>query len=165
MSIYCPVLDHKVTYIHCQDCDGDCRKTSKKDNNDTAANPDDSVFYCIVAGGRDFDDYELMKRKLDSILSKQIKVVIISGHANGADKLGERYAKEKGHELIIVPAEWQLYGKRAGYLRNRRMHMIASQHKKRGCVCFWDGRSKGTAQNFEIAKEYDVQLKVIRYKK
>lgn len=74
----------------------------------------------IIAGGRDFNNYELLKYKTDiylSNLSKTHKIVIISGNANGADKLGEIYAKEKGYELESYPADWDKYEKRAGYLK------------------------------------------------
>ena len=43
----------------------------------------------IVAGCRDFDNYELLKEKCDYFLQDEKKedVVIISGHAFGADAL------------------------------------------------------------------------------
>ena len=43
----------------------------------------------IVAGCRDFDNYELLKEKCDYFLQDEKKedVVIISGHASGADAL------------------------------------------------------------------------------
>ena len=43
----------------------------------------------IVAGSRTFDDYTLLKEKLDFFLKNQKDVVIVSGTAKGADKLGE----------------------------------------------------------------------------
>lgn len=50
-----------------------------------------------MAGGRDFADYELMKFKLNHLLSQKKDIEIISGGARGADSLGERYAKERQH--------------------------------------------------------------------
>ena len=52
----------------------------------------------IVAGTRTFDDYVLMREKLDRIILglqedySGAPVVIISGNAKGADQLGIRYA-------------------------------------------------------------------------
>jgi len=46
----------------------------------------------IVAGSRSFRDYEVLCKVLDEM---EI-TTIISGGARGADKLGERYAKERG---------------------------------------------------------------------
>ena len=41
----------------------------------------------IVAGSRNFNDYNLLKNKLDVILSNQKEVIIVSGTARGADKI------------------------------------------------------------------------------
>ena len=56
----------------------------------------------IIAGCRDFNNYELLREKCDYMLSKKKdthKVIIVSGHAAGADALGEVYASERGFGL------------------------------------------------------------------
>ncbi|OBX37015.1 hypothetical protein A8U91_01363 [Halomonas elongata] len=80
----------------------------------------DRVIRCIVAGGRDFDDWPLMKRKLDAIFANQEMVEIVSGGAAGADSLGERYAEERGWPIRRFPADWQNLGRRAGRSATRR---------------------------------------------
>jgi len=123
-------------------------------------------FYCLVAGSRTFTDYSLLSRKLDKILSNQSDVVIVSGGAHGADTLAEYYAKERGYGLKIFHANWNLYGKSAGYKRNEKMWdyiTSVANAEHRGCVCFWDGQSKGTAHNFEFAKVNDTPLRVIKF--
>lgn len=74
----------------------------------------------IIAGCRDFDNYELLKEKCDYFLQDEKKedVVIISGHASGADALGERYAQERGSLLETYPADWKVHGRAAGPIRN-----------------------------------------------
>lgn len=54
----------------------------------------------IVARCRDFADYELLKEKCDFYLQnkKPENIVSVSGHASGADALGERYAQERGSD-------------------------------------------------------------------
>ena len=46
----------------------------------------------IIAGGRDFTDYNLLKEKVDYYLQNAInnnyKIIIVSGTAKGADRLG-----------------------------------------------------------------------------
>lgn len=64
----------------------------------------------IIAGGRTFTDYPLLVKACDNALSKQIEVEIVSGTANGADKLGERYAMEKGYSIKRFPANWDKQG-------------------------------------------------------
>ena len=73
---------------------------------------------------RDFNDYNLLKEKCDTFL--EIKrmvndIQIVSGGARGADSLGERYAAEKGYHLQLFNADWEKYGKSAGYKRNVEM--------------------------------------------
>ena len=48
-----------------------------------------SKYKVIVAGCRDFADYELLKEKCDFYLQnkKPENIVIVSGHASGADAL------------------------------------------------------------------------------
>ena len=43
---------------------------------------------------------------------------IVTGGARGADVLAEKYAKENGMALRLFPAEWDRYGRKAGYIRN-----------------------------------------------
>ena len=116
----------------------------------------------IIAGTRDFDNYELLKQKMDKLLAGRVrnneKIIIISGTARGADKLGERYAREKGYKVERYPADWNKYGKRAGYIRNEQMAKVAD-----ACVCFWDEQSKGTKHMIDLAKKYNLALRVIKY--
>ena len=118
----------------------------------------------IIAGTRDFDNYELLKQKMDKILAGKVRnneeIIIISGTARGADKLGERYAREKGYKIERYPANWDKYGKRAGYIRNEQMAKVAD-----ACVCFWDEQSKGTKHMIDLAKQYKLALRVINYNK
>ena len=91
-------------------------------------------FRVIVAGGRDFEDYEYLEKSMNHLLSKiRRKIVVVCGAARGADKLGERYANEHGYEVRDYPADWSI-GKSAGYLRNLEMAQNAD-----ALVAFWDG--------------------------
>lgn len=147
MAKYCIAKDGPALYLDCQECDD---RTCE-------------AFFCLVVGSRGFNDYELMKRKLDSLLAHQSKIVIVSGGARGADSLAERYAKERGYELEVYPANWKLHGNRAGYIRNEQMHKRISNAAKRGVVAFWDGQSKGTAHNFQLCQKYDNPLRLVKY--
>ena len=121
------------------------------------------MFYCLVVGSRTFNDYSLMYKKLDYLLQNYEDIVIVSGGAKGADNLAERYAKEHHYELRVFKAEWNKYGKQAGFLRNEVMHKHISQYEKRGVVAFWDGSSKGTAHNFELSIKYNNPIKIYNY--
>jgi len=92
---------------------------------------------------------------MDKILQNQTSIEIVSGGAKGADQLGEQYAKENNYNLRIFPADWDKYGKKAGYIRNEEMAKYAD-----ACVCFWDGKSKGTKMMIELAKKYKLKTRL-----
>jgi hypothetical protein len=117
------------------------------------------IFKVIVAGSRNFSNYELLRDTLDRLLQNKLpNVTIVSGTANGADTLGEKYAVERNLELVEFPANWDKFGKSAGYRRNVEMADFSD-----GCVVFWDGVSKGTKHMIDIAEKKGLQLKVIKY--
>ncbi|MBX0320285.1 DUF2493 domain-containing protein [Shouchella clausii] len=117
------------------------------------------MFKVIVAGSRDFNDYMLLKRKLDVVLRNRAseEIEIVSGKARGADTLGERYAKERGYAIKEFPADWETHGKAAGHIRNRLMAEYAD-----ALVAFWDGKSRGTENMIETAKKKRLQIREIR---
>ena len=120
-------------------------------------------FYLLVVGSRSFTDYDLLCSKLDMFTSNYKSVTIISGGADGADALAKRYAKEHHREYFEFPAMWDIFDKKAGYIRNLHMHQFISQFNHRGVVAFWDGASKGTAHTFELAKQFNNPLRVVRF--
>lgn len=112
----------------------------------------------IVAGGRDFNDYEYLKKTLLSITNKVLDVEIVSGTARGADNLGERFAIEHDLPIKKFPANWDKYGKSAGYKRNAEMAKYAN-----ACVIFWDGVSRGTGHMIDLAQTAGLALLVKKY--
>ena len=126
----------------------------------------ETTFYLLVAGSRGYNNYAEMCQVLDFLLQKQIAqhnhIVIVSGGARGADELAEKYADERGYEKHIMRADWDKYGRSAGYRRNESMHLFISapSDRKRGCVCFWDMQSPGTKHNFKLSLDYGTPLRV-----
>lgn len=119
------------------------------------------IYKIIIAGGREFSDYQLLKEKVDNIISekrKRFQIVIISGKARGADSLGERYANENAFNIMEFPADWDKYGKKAGYMRNTEMAENAD-----ALIAFWDGKSKGTKHMIDIATNKNLPIRIIRY--
>lgn len=116
------------------------------------------MFKVIIAGGRDYTNFQQLTLTMDALLKYKAAVTIISGGARGADSLGERYAKLRGYTYIVMKADWDKYGKRAGYLRNKDMLDEAS-----AAVCFWNGISRGTANMIDITMQSGKPLRVVRY--
>lgn len=127
----------------------------------------------IVAGGRDFKDYNLLSDTIMQYLEvmddtgivdnpKQVK--FISGAARGADSLGEQFAYTWDYEVIRFVADWDVHGKSAGYRRNAEMAKFASEEGHTGVlIAFWDGRSKGTKHMIDLAKRYGLDVHVVNY--
>ena len=119
-------------------------------------------FRVIIAGSRDFNDFSLMAEKIDALLSKKREIrdiVVLSGTARGADRLGERYAKERGYRIVRYPADWERDGNAAGPIRNAKMADNAH-----ALIAFWDGKSRGTKDMIEQAKKRNLAIRVIDYR-
>ena len=120
---------------------------------------DKSEFRVIIAGTRDFSDYQLLRDKCDAILSSKRQdsnIIIVSGTARGADRLGERYARERGYEIRQFPADWLNDEKKAGPIRNAKMADNAD-----ALIAFWDGESRGTKNMIETAKRKGLVIRTI----
>ena len=119
---------------------------------------DSKIIKIVIAGCRNYNNYEEAKTYIDLCISNirnGNKIIILSGGASGADKLGERYAKENGFDVELYPADWNKYGRSAGPRRNKLMAENCD------CViCFWDGKSRGTKSMIEYAKTLEKVLRV-----
>ena len=110
----------------------------------------------IIAGGRNFHDYNSLCETMQDYLDKDITV--ICGMARGADLLGRRWAMQFNKRVIEMPAKWDLHGKSAGYKRNQEMAKIADR-----LIAFWDGKSRGTMHMINIMKEMGKEFEVVYY--
>lgn len=119
----------------------------------------------IIAGSRNFNNYAVLKHNVINILlilspAQEPNVEIVSGTARGADQLGERFAKEYEYNVKKFPAQWDLYGKFAGYRRNEQMALYAKEDWGI-LIAFWDGISKGTKHMINLAKKHGLRVFVI----
>jgi predicted Rossmann fold nucleotide-binding protein DprA/Smf involved in DNA uptake len=112
----------------------------------------------IIAGGREFSNFQLMFEKCEEILKEIEDVEIVSGTARGADKMGEHYAGLKKFDVKKFPADWNKYGKAAGYVRNKEMAEYADM-----LIAFWDGKSSGTKSMIDLATERNLEVFVVNY--
>lgn len=119
------------------------------------------MFRVIIAGTRTFSNYSLLAEYADKKLaevSKKDSIEIVSGGASGADALGERYAIERGYCIRRFDAEWRKYGRAAGPRRNKQMAEYAD-----ALLAYWDGKSRGTKNMIELAREKGLKIKVKLY--
>jgi len=111
-----------------------------------------------IIGSRDFNDYDFLKSSIFDLYFIDEIDLIISGGARGADKLAERFADDYGFEKHIIKADWDKYGKSAGFKRNTKLI-----HEADVVFAFWDGVSRGTKDSITKAKNQNKRLHVIIY--
>jgi hypothetical protein len=83
---------------------------------------------------------------------------VVSGGARGVDRLGEDWAKINKVPVTRFLADWNKYGKRAGYVRNAVMASYGT-----ALVAVWDGCSKGTKHMIDLAaaKGLPVHIRIV----
>lgn len=110
----------------------------------------------IIAGSRNFTNYQKLRKACDHFLQDQNNIEIVSGaYYRGADKLGEQYAKEKGYKLTQFPANWERFGKAAGPKRNQQMANYGD-----ALIAFWDEKSKGTKNMIGLANQNNLKVRI-----
>lgn len=125
-----------------------------------------------VIGSRGFTDYAKMKDYLDRLNSMRPITLVVSGGAEGADSLGERWADENGVAKLIFEAKWSdlthpdarikvnsrgnKYDANAGFRRNRDIVDAADV-----VLAFWDGKSPGTRNSVDYARSKNKPIKII----
>jgi len=132
----------------------------------------------IVAGGRKFNNYQILEDFVSTFIKNEIlkngtiklkreEIEIVSGRAAGPDTMGEEYSKKHGLGLALFPADWEGKGKYAGYIRNEEMAKYASREDcdKGYLLAFWDGVSRGTKNMIENAQKYGIETFIYSYKR
>lgn len=111
----------------------------------------------IIAGSRNFNDYNFLCKKIKEL---NINIdEIVCGGARGADLLGKQYGKENNIPIKMFPANWELYGRSAGMIRNHEMGNYADY-----LIAFWDGQSKGTKDMIDYMKKIKKHGSVFIFK-
>jgi predicted Rossmann fold nucleotide-binding protein DprA/Smf involved in DNA uptake len=109
-----------------------------------------------IVGSRNYVNLAELTTLVDQyIRNNGTPTVIISGGANGADRLAELYANANDIPLKIYPADWSLYGRRAGPIRNSQI--VAD------CTCviaFVADNSVGTVDTINKARKVNKPVMV-----
>ena len=84
---------------------------------------------------------------------------IVSGGAVGADSCAAEYAKEKGIKITVFLPQYELYGRAAPIIRNRKIVDYSDK-----IIAFWNGSSKGTLSVIKYAQKTGKPCEIIIYK-
>ena len=107
----------------------------------------------IVCGGRDYTNRKAVRNALEMVKRKHGPFVVIHGCARGADTLAGQEAAKMELGIMEFPADWDRYGKRAGFVRNEQMLV---EGKADAVIAFAGGR--GTAMMVKLAKDANVPV-------
>lgn len=112
----------------------------------------------LVCGSRDYSDQPKVHHVLDAYLARiGPDMMIISGGATGADEHARSWAVSRRVDHQIMYAKWDLEGRAAGPLRNRRM----AKRKPRLVLAFSKDfdKSRGTADMIRVAEKLQIKVK------
>lgn len=110
-----------------------------------------------IVGSRTITDYNMIENVVIAFQTNEGQITeIVSGGARGVDTLAEKLANRHNIPIKVFPADWDAYGKSAGYRRNRDIVDRADV-----VFAFWDGKSKGTKHSIDLAKEKGKRLEII----
>ncbi len=107
----------------------------------------------IIAGTRTIANAALVEQ---AIAESGFEITeLVSGCADGVDRLGELWAERVGVPVVRYPANWKVYGKAAGPIRNQAMADHAD-----ALIGVWDGWSRGTIDMIRRAKAKGLKVYV-----
>lgn len=102
----------------------------------------------IIAGSRSITNPGLIDK---AVLESKFPISwVVCGGASGVDALGEEWALRNHIPITYFPAKWELHGKSAGMIRNRKMSEWAD-----ALIAVWDGKSRGTRHMIDIMRKMD----------
>lgn len=118
----------------------------------------DKCIKLMVCGSRSIDDEQCVFSLIDACVKmlNAEDVIIIEGAARGVDLIAKKWATDHNKQIIEFPANWELYGKTAGFRRN--YDMIAECDY---CLIIWDGKSSGTKHDIDVCSKMNKPYKLV----
>jgi len=118
-----------------------------------------NAYRILITGSRTWTDRDTIWRVLgDTVAPIDItrETVLVSGACpRGADALAEDWARRYGLTVERHRANWQLEGKRAGFIRNARMVNLGADI----CLAFIKDGSRGASHTARLAEEAGIETR------
>lgn len=96
-----------------------------------------------IVGSRDWLHPRQIRQVVDDLADD---TVVVTGGARGVDSWAARAARNRGLKVIVHPAEWERYGKTAGFIRNA---LIVDECDR--LIAFQRNGSRGTQNSIDLA--------------
>jgi hypothetical protein len=107
----------------------------------------------LVCGDRNWADRKFIAEVLEDMKDNfSTWQVLIEGEAPGADSIAAKWARRNGITVFAFPADWDLYGRAAGPIRNKQM---LDEGKPDMVIAFHDNieESRGTRNMLTILRK------------
>jgi hypothetical protein len=114
----------------------------------------------IVTGSRGWHDRQKIANRLFDL---PVTCTIVVGYnpekdtPKGVDRIAYQEAQKLGLLVEPHPADWERYGKPAGFIRNEEMAAAGAIL----CLAFWDGRSNGTKDMMDRSERHSIPVEVV----
>ena len=122
----------------------------------------------LVCGSRTITNKDLVWGCLDRFVDKIIPTIddvcfltVITGGANGTDTLAHAWAQARHHRTLVMRANWNEDGKRAGFIRNERMLQAGPNYV---FGFFGETRTQGTLHMLHISKRAGIDTRFVEVK-
>ncbi|MFE9442523.1 SLOG family protein [Streptomyces sp. NPDC006602] len=114
-----------------------------------------------MTGSRTWSDVGLLQGVIGEVLwlgrYRPRDCLLIHGACpRGADAMADRFAREIGMNVRRHPADWDAYGKRAGFLRNAEMVSAGADL----CLALIKGGSPGASMTASLAKKAGIPTQI-----
>ncbi|MET9445047.1 SLOG family protein [Streptomyces sp. NPDC006610] len=119
----------------------------------------------LVTGSRDWAQPDLVDMALDAafcdaVNAERLMVLVHGACPRGADRQAADWAHSaatRGLPLKVeaYPANWQVYGRRAGFLRNARMVALGADV----CLAFIHNGSRGASHTAALAEKAGIPVR------
>ena len=113
--------------------------------------------YVIVAGDRDYIDYDHVRAKMNALWDAIGPFELISGNARGVDTVSGNIAADAGITIHDYPADWDKHDKGAGPIRNKAM----LNHPATYLLAFLSPTSRGTQNMVDQAHKANLPITIV----